>query len=654
MTAHIMIPCPNCRSNLRVGPAYIGHRVNCKRCAHLFRVEVDDASRARGESGTNGAKPASSEDLGKKFLAKLMSRNEKYAALKPLFKQSQDRCSQLAGLVQALRGELDRVREQSELDPSLCRALEQIPAGHDNLDSWIGELQGRSAAAERQGEERDAVRAENGRLRAELEGRVAEALDHAARLAEELEAAGAERARLHAQVEELERSLAGAAERLEAAGAEVARAAMQVRHTGEAERRERAARELTESARRQSDREREVIQGDLERLRQELERLQRDREAERLQAQQLLATLPLGLQAEMQRWQELTESARRQSDREREVIQGDLERLRQELDVLGSERETSLHLLESLTQQREQLTAVRDELTASFHAAEQASQAQFTAALQQSAQEKEAAQQRGDELAGHVRELRAELERLRHDREDERRQSVQLMDALQQDLKAQQQKWQEHVDDRRGDEGREFPQENLDRLEQEISAMRREREATLELIESLTREAEQMKAYREGLDASCREAEKGHQAKVDQLGLALQQAQDERDALRRRGDELTGHVSELRAELERHQHDREDERRQSLQLITTLQQGAVPRPEATTERGPADGSGDGPAPVDPSQSRSLDSFCFVHDAEAMASTAMDVPDADPRTQLAIVHRDAALDELASTSKSPRG
>ena len=46
--------------------------------------------------------------------------------------------------------------------------------------------------------------------------------------------------------------------------------------------------------------------------------------------------------------------------------------------------------------------------------------------------------QRGDELAGQVRALRAELERQQQDREGERQQSLQLLATLQQDVKAQQ------------------------------------------------------------------------------------------------------------------------------------------------------------------------------------------------------------------------
>src|SRR5262249_16254205 len=139
-----------CHSSLRIRPSYIGHRVNCKRCAHLFRARVDGEGQTAGESGANGETPMSPEEVGRKYFAKLISRNEKYVLLKQRFKESRERCSQFAGLVQALRSELDRVYDESEPNPTLSRALEEIPAGYESLDSWLCELQERTTVAERQ------------------------------------------------------------------------------------------------------------------------------------------------------------------------------------------------------------------------------------------------------------------------------------------------------------------------------------------------------------------------------------------------------------------------------------------------------------------------------------------------------------------------
>ena len=98
-------------------------------------------------------------------------------------------------------------------------------------------------------------------------------------------------------------------------------------------------------------------------------------------------------EAEHRAWREQAEAARLRSEREREVLQGVLDRLQQEIAPLRGERETTRTLIESLTREREQMTTFRDQLKASFQEREKAYQARITQlgqALQQAIQEKDA------------------------------------------------------------------------------------------------------------------------------------------------------------------------------------------------------------------------------------------------------------------------
>ena len=116
--------------------------------------------------------------------------------------------------------------------------------------------------------------------------------------------------------------------------------------------------------------------------------------------------------------------------------------MHRQADDLRGERETLLRLIESLTRERAEVTATRDQIKAAFSSGEklyQAKIAQVSQALQQATQEGErAGRRRGDELAGQVRELRDELDRQQRDREAERRQSHELLAALRQDAGAPQ------------------------------------------------------------------------------------------------------------------------------------------------------------------------------------------------------------------------
>ena len=235
------------------------------------------------------------------------------------------------------------------------------------------------------------------------------------------------------------------------------------------------------------------------------------------------------------------EAARGTSEHEREVFLAELEQLHRQADDLRGERETLLRLIESLTRERAEVTATRDQIKAAFSSGEklyQAKIAQVSQALQQATQEGDALRRRGDELAGQVRELRDELDRQQRDREAEHRQSTELLAALRQDAGAPRPRAAR-------------PGEDGDRPRRQADGLRGERETLLRLIESLTQERAEVTATRDQIKAAFSSGEKLYQAKIAQVSQALQQATQEGDVLRRRGDELAGQVRELRDELER-------------------------------------------------------------------------------------------------------
>jgi hypothetical protein len=104
----------------------------------------------------------------------------------------------------------------------------------------------------------------------------------------------------------------------------------------------------------------------------------------------------------------------RRFDQEREILRQAAEQFGREIVPLRQERDAMKALINSLTQERERITAYRDQLQATFRQGEEALQAKLAELARQHAQalrDKELAIRRGDEMAGQIRELRARLER---------------------------------------------------------------------------------------------------------------------------------------------------------------------------------------------------------------------------------------------------
>jgi chromosome segregation ATPase len=130
---------------------------------------------------------------------------------------------------------------------------------------------------------------------------------------------------------------------------------------------------------------------------------------------------------------------------------------------------------------------------------------------------------------------------------------------------------------------REVLQGVLDRLQQEIDPLRGERETTRTLIDSLTREREHLTTFRDQLKASFQEREKVYQSRLTEISQALQQANQEKAALRRLGNELVGQVRELRGQVDRQPQIHDGEHRRSLPFMAPRLQGSTINPPAEAD-----------------------------------------------------------------------
>lgn len=611
MATHIGIVCPACQEIGKVRTTFLGRKIRCKHCGSAFRtpsheegaptsaspVSTFEERMSGGRAEATGGNAATLEAAPEVLLAKLEARNQKYAVVKQQLFETRELCDQLERQVQEIRDEAERVREERRRDESLARDLEEARTERDRLGALVQDLEGRLAGDEGLAEELQASRSEVERLRTELastrsaderreavemaraewERRLDEALRRVADLDEALGASREERDVLRARVEEQDRG----------------------RGALEAER-EVLKAEAVEGARAEYEAERRALQANWD----------EERGALAAQVEQRVRMDEERDEAEHRTRREQAEIALLRSEHEREVLQGMLDRLQQEIVPLRGEYKATHTLIASLTRECEETAAYRDQLLVAFQereAANQARIAQLDHALHQAIQEKDAERLRGGELADVVNTLRAEREQQQQDRECERRQSLQILATLQEDLKAQH-LWIERIAaDRPHLEERESPEGERDELRQEINALRDDREATRMLIESLSREREQTAAFRSQLKASFQEREEAYQSRLAELSQALQQASHEKAAMCQRGNELIGQVRELRDQLNRQTQIRDDDRRRSPSLVG-------PRPQ-------------GPAITPPAE--------------------LTVPVAEAGVSLAFTHTDVALSQLGS-------
>ena len=96
MSMHTHIPCPSCKSRLRIRPEYVGQAVACKFCHHSFLCEgggdPDPAAPAPGPTPPPGREPGDGPRRGHdqggpsrtrpRRSWRSSSRNRKYADLK--------------------------------------------------------------------------------------------------------------------------------------------------------------------------------------------------------------------------------------------------------------------------------------------------------------------------------------------------------------------------------------------------------------------------------------------------------------------------------------------------------------------------------------------------------------------------------------------
>lgn len=551
MQTHIGIVCPSCQETGKVRAAFLGCKIRCKHCHSKFRVPLSEEGAPATVSMASTCElqmPIAGEGVAREreanfeaspqtlspevLLARLVSRDQKYAKVKQQLVETRERCSLLTHQLQAMRDEGERVR-----DESLFRGMEEVRSERNRFGALVQALEGRFAGAEGLADVLQASRSEVDRLRTELT--TARSAVEGARVEWESRLAGA----LH-RVASLTEALG--AEREERAA---------LRTVVEAQDRERAAWEA----------ERRALQADWEEERGALTR----------QVEQWIRLA-----------EEHSEAALIRSEREREALQGVLDQLHHEVGPLRDERDAMRPLLESLTREREEMTTIRDQLIVSFQERDNANRARITElghALQLAIQEKDAERQRGEELADQVRTLLVERERQPQDHEGERQQSLQLLATLQQDLKTQQSWIERMAADRSRNERREVPEVERDALQQEINALRGEREATLTLLDSLTREREQLTTFRNQLKASFQERETAYESRLNQFGLALQKANQEKAAMRQRGHELAEQVRGLQEQLSQRSQIRESDRLRSLSYAVPREQGPSTNPSAVSD-----------------------------------------------------------------------
>lgn len=500
MANHARISCPACQSTLRVRPEYFGQTVACKRCDATFEVPPPDAPAAApgpdGRSAPGAGGGPTPEAIIRKLLARLGSRERRYEARKRLLAEAEARCVALSAEVEALRArvgaaealarELSEAREEAgrlsdelaavaaERDllrgSSEARARElsdELAAARDELDRVRreaeegGRVAGELAALRGRLEASEALQAEAARGRDALEEELGVARAEAGRLAEELRRLGADREQLRAMCEGRARELAeerAAAERArddvqgrlaEAEGLvgalrdELAR----VRDASAGEihgAREDAARLSIELVATRADRDllRESLErraGELGEARALIRGHAEEFAAARREAEGLRRELAALAEQRDREAREQPEAARQGLGVDIEAFRADLELMRQELAGSLGGRDATLRLIESLAQEREQVTALRDQLKSTFRDGEavyQAKLAQAAQAIRQAEQAHVAERKRADELAGRLVALEAELARQRREREAERLQAHQLVLALRQGQEA--------------------------------------------------------------------------------------------------------------------------------------------------------------------------------------------------------------------------
>jgi len=184
-TERIVVVCPSCQATLSVRRVYLGHQVLCKQCNHTFPL-LDSAAPQTGSdfNDHNGAisKPSFNQpDIngGSRAMVsehdQLRTEHDRHAAAHAHYKL---RYEQVGEELSRVTADLDRIR---------AHLGQQLKQRDDDLDT---------------------ARAENGRLRMQLQGALNEVDQSRTTLVERDQALRSENDQLHAAVDSLREALA--------------------------------------------------------------------------------------------------------------------------------------------------------------------------------------------------------------------------------------------------------------------------------------------------------------------------------------------------------------------------------------------------------------------------------------------------------------
>jgi hypothetical protein len=467
----IVVPCPGCRRELRIGVRHVGVDVRCKHCSHLFRVRQEEGHVAPPRN----SRPAASE---RRAAPRAVSPHQEAAPpveVGPVGTTQGKKGAERAELVRTLFEVQDRVARLLEErtregpkppDPSGARPRPTRRRAEGPRDGSAATVDGAGEPAR----ERERLRRELAKARA--------ALDEAAARATALEAVRRayktscrhwddERAALkERQRDELRRLTAEAAKKLRA---EQSRFEAERRQSDEQRDRLRAEGErlLTEveSLRRERDalaaraKEHDALSarsqtarpqdkspaagaGGEEAIREvrlELERLRLEIETERREHEQAIAALRTGMDAERSSWRGRLAEVRGGLERDRQSFRETVERLGHEVDSLRRKEREAHRGLETLNQERDRLLerlglAERSAGDVGRHHDDET--AQLNGLLAEARRQQGALGRRNDELSGQLRDLQAELDRQRRGHEAERQEHEQALAAQRRELEA--------------------------------------------------------------------------------------------------------------------------------------------------------------------------------------------------------------------------
>ena len=558
MAIHVRISCPNCCRELKGRSEYLGQRVRCKHCEHLFRsttaenpTEADSATRPKVEIACPGCQRVLR--LRAKYLGRFVRCKHcddtflahSTSALNSLDDLPADR-------VHLLEKELAQVRRRCRFELTLRKERDLAQTERDQLRGEVELLLGRISLLERLDEELKDARAEAERLSMELNRSKSRAdeLEVQAAMARtiihELEAARGQQEQLeselknaHALIElqagDAER-LAGLAQELDATHAERSKLeADKCELTRELDRL-RTEMDETQHLFAEAQQRHRSDQDAIEQIREQwhVERDALAQETERKFSQERIQS-----EAELGTWMERFQSLESQAARERVKFDEQNEQWRRMAEVAILERGSALQQTEALEQERHRLAIRCAEIEAQGDQAErdyQAEMARLSQKLERTGLGESSALSRIVELNARDENLQGALEYSHEKAEADRK------------------VWQSELESMR----RQYDLD-LHRLREEADQLRRSAEESwhkrndaLEQAASFGRDRGELTRMLEEMERVMSEKLQLHRAEVAILSEELERAREQLSSALQDNDQLGEMVKQLKTEQKEH------------------------------------------------------------------------------------------------------